>query len=188
MNEYQLHDSLFQPDNFPTLTTDRLLLKKLDMSDRENMFSLKSDRETARAMGELPYENTEKAEELIINCQYAYEFKMGINWSIYLKYEFFFIGYIGIWKIDREHFRGEIGYGLLPNARRKGYMEEALKAVIETAFKGLHLHSLEANIDPDNNNSVKLLEKLGFKQEGLLKENYYLDGKFYNTALFSLVR
>jgi [ribosomal protein S5]-alanine N-acetyltransferase len=184
-NTFKINDTIFEQDNFPVLTTERLILKKLDLSEKEELFRLRSDIKTAEEMCVSLFKQIEDAEEMIINSNYSYEFKMGINWSIYLKKDFKFIGDAGIWRIDREHFRGEIGYSLLPEFRKCGFMTETLTAILKTAFSKINLHSIEANVDPQNNNSIQLLKKMGFIQEGYLKENYYLDGKFYDTILFS---
>ena len=184
----KINDTVFIQDNFPILTTERLLLKKLDLSEKEELFLLRSDMKTAEEMGVLPFNAIEEAEEMLINSNYSYEFKLGINWAVYLKKEFKFIGYAGIWRIDRDHFRGEIGYSLFPKYQRNGFMTEALTSILKTAFDKINLHTIEANVDPQNKKSAELLKKLGFKQEGYLKENYYLDGKFYDTILFSLVK
>ena len=183
----EINDTIFEGNNFPVLTTEHLLLKKLDLSEKEDFFRLRSDKKTAEQMCVSPFVKIEEAEEMLINCNYSYEFKLGINWSIYLKKGFKFIGYAGIWRIDREHFRGEIGYSLFPEFRKYGYMTEALTVITKTAFGKINLHSIEANVDPQNKKSIHLLEKLGFIQEGYLKENYYLDGKFYDTALYTLL-
>ena len=184
---YQMNDSLFIESNFPVIATKRLILRKLEMYDAEDYFRLRSDEKTAFDMGVQAFEDLNSAKEMILSTNCSYEFMLGINWAICLKSDLKFIGDVSIWRIDREHFRGEIGYAIYPEFQRKGYMQEALEAVIKTAFKNLKLHSLEANVDPDNFKSIALLKKLNFEQEGYLKENYYLNGKFYDTAMFSLV-
>ena len=185
--KYEINDSLFEEKKFPILITSRLVLGKLGMSNLNEYYRLRSDPKIAFDCGATAFESIEEAEEMIINSEYSYEFKMGINWAVYLKSEKKFIGSIGIWKIDREHFRGEIGYSLFREYHRKGFMSEALNSVIKVAFEKLELHSLEANVDPDNLASIKLLKKLGFKQEGYTKESYFIDGKFYDNAIFSLL-
>ncbi|HEY9362570.1 MAG TPA: GNAT family protein, partial [Chitinophagaceae bacterium] len=79
------------------------------------------------------------------------------------------------------------GYSLLPDHQRKGIMQEALKAVLDFGFNVLQLHSLEANASPENEASLKLLEKNNFIREGYFKENYFFEGRFSDTVTYSLL-
>lgn len=76
-------------------------------------------------------------------------------------------GAININEIVRGKFRsGYLGYcGFVPHAGR-GYMTEGLRAVVSRAFGRLHLHRLEANIQPGNHKSRRLVQRLGFRLEG----------------------
>ena len=66
-------------------------------------------------------------------------------------------------------------------------MSEAIKAVLEIGFKKYKFHSIEANVNPKNKYSIKLLEKNNFRREGYYKENYFFNGKFLDSAIYSLV-
>ncbi len=66
-------------------------------------------------------------------------------------------------------------------------MQEVLTAVLDYGFKQMHLHSVEANVNPDNKASMKLLERNGFIREGYFKENFFFDGKFLDSAVYSLI-
>ena len=98
------------------------------------------------------------------------------------------IGSIGLWRIDKAHYRGEIGYMLHHDHWGKGIMQEAIAAVIEFGFGPLKLHSIEAHINPANAASAGILEKNGFVREAYFKENYYFRGKFLDTAIYSLLK
>jgi ribosomal-protein-alanine N-acetyltransferase len=87
----------------------------------------------------------------------------------------------------KEHYRGEVGYVLLPEYQGKGIMHEALGAVIAYGFDVMKLHSIEANTNPNNTPSHKLLERHGFVREAYFKENYYYNGKFLDSAIYSLI-
>jgi len=96
------------------------------------------------------------------------------------------IGTIGFWNILTEHFRAEIGYLLDVDFQGKGIMQEALSKVVEYGFNIMKLHSIEANVNPGNISSTRLLERNNFIKEGYFKENYYYNGRFTDTAVFSL--
>ena len=89
--------------------------------------------------------------------------------------------------MQKEHYRAEIGYVLHPAQQGKGIMDEAIKAVLQYGFETMKLHSVEANVNPANTNSMKLLEKNGFVKEAYFKENYYYNGKFIDSVIYSLI-
>lgn len=97
------------------------------------------------------------------------------------------IGTIGYWRMQKEHYRVEIGYILYNGYQGKGIVDEALKALIKYGFQTMQLHSIEANVNPANAASMKLLEKNGFVKEAYFKENYYYNGKFLDSVIYSLV-
>lgn len=97
------------------------------------------------------------------------------------------IGSGGIWRIQKDHLRGEIGYELSKEFWGNGIMTEALKEIVKFGFEKMNLHSIEANLDPENTGSVRLLEKLGFIREGYFAESYYFNGKFTDTGTYSLL-
>ena len=73
-----------------------------------------------------------------------------ISWAICLKEPQNFIGTIGFYRTQFEHFRTEVGYELHPDFWRKGLASEALQTVLDYTFSETRVHSVEANIDPDN--------------------------------------
>ena len=97
------------------------------------------------------------------------------------------VGTICIWNISRENLRAEIGYVLHPDWQGKGLMNEALRTVLDFSFNNLGLHSMEANVDPGNLASIKLLEKNGFLKEAHFRENILFNGRFLDSAIYSII-
>jgi [ribosomal protein S5]-alanine N-acetyltransferase len=83
--------------------------------------------------------------------------------------------------------RAELGYCLRSPFWRRGYMGEALAALIDYAFATLKLRRLEADVDPGNAGSVRLLERMGFTREGLLRERWNVGGQIGDSAFFGLL-
>ena len=172
---------------FPELETKRLILRQVQYYNIEPMHKMRSDSQSMQYMDtEVPQSlnDTQKKFE-----QELESFSKGdsVYWALILKKTNEFIGGAGFWRLIKEHFRAEIGYQLLPDYWRKGYSFEALKSIIQFGFEKMGLHSIEGNINPKNVPSIKLLEKLGFKQEAYFKENFYYNGKFLDSAIFSLI-
>jgi ribosomal-protein-alanine N-acetyltransferase len=111
----------------------------------------------------------------------------GAAWALTLKNDGRMIGIAAYRKLVKEHYRGEIGYALHPSFRGMNLMYEALGAVIAYGFHTLGLHSIEANVDKENAASIKLLERLHFLREAHFRENYYFEGKFIDSVIYSLV-
>lgn len=172
---------------FPVLYTDRLVLRRIERDDAQQIFMLRSDTEVMAYLDRDPMQSVEEGAELISRIDTSFQSGDGISWAISLKDNATMIGYAGIWRIDKPHYRGEIGYTLSPAFWGKGIMSEALKAIVAFGFHSMNLHSMEANINPNNIASIKIVEKLGFVREAYFMENYYYNGKFLDSAIYSLV-
>ena len=127
------------------------------------------------------------AADLILKITEALQTNDGITWGVALKSDPTLIGTIGFWRIVKGHYRAEIGYMLHPDHQGKGLMQEAMDAVIHYGFHELKLHSVEANVNPKNITSIKILERNKFTREAWFKENYYYNGKFLDSFIYSLV-
>lgn len=130
---------------------------------------------------------TQDVLDLIQKIETGLQNNDGITWAVTSKGGGELVGTIGFWRLEKEHFRGEIGYLLHPAQQGKGLMKEALAAVLHYGFAEMKLHSVEAITAPENTSSRKLLEALGFVQEGQLRENYYYNGEFLDSIIYSLL-
>lgn len=175
----------FRP--FPELTTDRLVLRQITQEDAPQFFDIRSNTDVMKYIDRPLHKNIEESIELINKIITAVENNEYIAWAISLKTNLDFIGTISFHRIEKEHYRAEIGYMIHPQFWRKGYTQEAISEVIQFGFKKLKLHSIEANINPNNLASASILLKNGFVQEAYFKENYFYNGKFLDTAIFSLL-
>jgi len=80
-----------------------------------------------------------------------------------------------------------IGVKIDKERTRNGFAEEALNAIIDFCFSQLKLHRIEANIRPENRASIRLFEKLGFKQEGLVREYFFTTGSWQDHLRYSIL-
>ncbi|MFV7236624.1 MULTISPECIES: GNAT family N-acetyltransferase [Flavobacterium] len=172
---------------FPNLETERLLLRRVDENDVNEIFALRSNQETMKYIPRPLVKTTEDALEHIAMIDTKIENNEGINWGITLKDNPKLIGLIGHYRIKPEHFRAEIGYMLLPEFNGKGIISEAVKEAVNYGFKVMKLHSIEAIIAPENHGSEKVLEKNGFVKEAHLKENEFFEGRFLDTVIYSIL-
>lgn len=172
---------------FPVLTTDRLVLRKTIMTDAEQVYFLRSEPELQTYIDRDPATSLDEAYAFIQLITDNLDNNVGVSWAMTLKGEDKMIGSVAIWRIDKENYRAEIGYVLHPAYQGKGLMHEAMKAVIDYGFRDMKLHSLEANINPGNMSSQRVLERAGFVREAYFRENYFYNGRFIDSAIYSLL-
>ena len=172
---------------FPILETDRLLLRRVDKNDANEILAIRSDPENMKYIPRPLVTTIEEALEHIAMIDAKIENNEGINWAITLKGNPMLIGVIGHYRIKPEHYRAEIGYMLHPDYHRRGIASEAIKAVVDYGFNEMKLHSIEGVIAPENLASGKVLEKNGFVKEAHFRENEYYNGKFLDAVIYSIL-
>ena len=175
-------------EEFPILSTQRILLRKIDTKDVEQVFLLRSNTESMRYINRPLAQTIDDAYGYIKKIQDAFLEQIGITWAICDKTTNILMGTVGFWKFDFENYRTEIGYMLLPEYFKQGFMQEIFDEIIPFAFNVLNVHSIEANINPENFASRNILVKNGFIQEAYFRENYYFNGVFIDSAIFSLLQ
>ena len=180
-----MHTIRFDP--FPVLSTDRLLLRSVSPGDVPEIFFLRSDAQVMKYLDRDPLRSPEETAAFIGRILAEEKGGDGITWGIALKGDPRLIGVVCVRNIRKEHHRGELGYMLHPGHQKKGIMQEALSPVLGYSFGTLKLHSLEANVNPHNAASIKLLERNGFVREAYFREDYYFNGKFLDSAIYSLL-
>lgn len=176
-----------QFEEFPIITTERLRLRQFTIQDAPAFYEMRTNSNFRTYLDRPVDKDIESLETLIKSINKQFAENESVCWVISSKDKNDFIGSISFWKIDKAHHRAEIGYGIHPNFQQQGYMSEAMKSVIDYGFKVMNLHSIEANINPSNEASINLAKKFNFVQEAYFRENYYYDGKFLDSAIFSLV-
>lgn len=182
---FEINESVFE--DFPVLRSNRFIYREFEAKDAADFFLLRSNPVVMEFMDSV-YINTE-AEALakIKSIQDDFKAGNGINWVIVDKQTEQFAGYICFWRLMKEHVRAEIGYALAPRFWGKGVMFEAAETILDFGFNTMHLHSVEANVNIDNNRSISLLNRLGFVKEAHFRENYFFEGKFLDSIIYSIL-
>ncbi len=174
---------------FPALETARLRLREFTPEDAAAVLRIMARPEVTRYFGCLPMTTIEQARERVDGIRRDFQARAGVRWALTSRDTGEFLGSAGFWRLLPEHARAEVGYELAPEWWGRGVMTEALAAMLEFGFGQLRLHSVEAQIHPANAASRRVLEKLGFVQEGYFRENVRdpVEGCFVDTAVFSLL-
>lgn len=173
----------------PVLETIQLRLRPIETLDISSIQKAANAREIADTMISLPhpYPNGE-AERYVIRQQSEREAGRSVTFVIEHKEKGSFCGLIEVRNIDHEHSQGELSFWLAVEAWGLGYMSKVVQAVVPYAFENLSLNRLFAYHMLRNPTSGHVLEKNGFKQEGLLRQRVQKWGQFEDVALWAILR
>ena len=166
---------------FPVLETQRLQLRQMSESAVQGIFDIRTNDTVNKYIHRVPPTSIEEVQAYIIKMTDAME-KHGqcIIWAISLKGQEDCIATICYFNISEENKRAEIGFELHPDYFGGGYMQEAIKVVMQYGFNTIKLLSINAYAHKENRASIRLLEKNKFiaddaiKLEGLPDFVYYL--------------
>jgi ribosomal-protein-alanine N-acetyltransferase len=167
---------------------ERLRLRAIAESDVDAYFSIFSDAQTSRYLSRPAMTERAQAAEFIGRVRKNYETGGAISLAIERKVDSVVVGECVLFSFSAQSRRAEIGYTLGRSYWSQGYMREALTALIGIAFGPLELNRLEADIDPRNEPSARILGRLGFVKEGYLRERWIVAGEVSDTALYGLLR
>ncbi|MGE7674474.1 GNAT family N-acetyltransferase [Lysinibacillus sp. NPDC094403] len=174
--------------DFPVLETDRFILRKAQENDCFDLFELYSNESVVKYIPLEPFNSEEDTKSEMIWYEKIFEDQSGLRWVIEEPATKKVIGTCGFLNYEKAHNRLEIGYDLIPSYWRKGIMKETLSTIIHFAFTKMKVNKIEAKVDPENISSVKLLEKLNFCQEGMLREHEFEKGKYVDLVIFSILK
>lgn len=167
--------------------TERLILRPFEMGDAEDWFKIMSSPEVTRYWSHLPWQSLQEAQEDIIQDITHMERKEYLRLAVIDKATHTLMGMCVFFNHYPNSRRGEIGYCLDTIYQGKGVMKEAMVAFIEYLHTNLSVRRLEADIHPDNKASAALLAKLGFEQEGYLKQRWIVGDEVSDSAIFGLL-
>lgn len=159
----KLHNSNNVP--FPTLTTERLLLRQLTKTDDQAIFKIRSNDIVYKYITKATFKKIEEAQAFITKINKGIANKEHMFWAITLKETKELIGTICLWNFSKERLVAEVGYELYPDYHKKGIMNETLTKVGEFGFEDLKLKSIEAFTHKENEASKTLLKRHGFRLE-----------------------
>ena len=150
------------------IETDRLIIRGFDANDWQDLFEYLSDPAIYTYEPGEPI-NHQQAQELARQRSAGSDF-----WAVVLRQEGKVIGHLHLKRIEPlELLTWELGYIFNPAFQRRGYASEAAQALVRYAFSDFGAHRIVAYCNPENTASWKLLERAGFRREGLLRKNIY---------------
>lgn len=168
------------------LETERLRLEPLTEADVADIFPLMGDPEVMAFLDLPETDEPDLVAELVRAQVNAMSQGKAVYWTIRTLDEGLFVGCCELSEIDRWHKRAEVGFMLGRGAWGQGYGLEAMQAVVAYAASS-GLRRLVATTHLGNRRSETILEKLGFKEEGLLRGHVLRDGERRDCQLYGLL-
>jgi RimJ/RimL family protein N-acetyltransferase len=179
---------MIDSETLPTITAERVALRWLTGEDVRDLFAVFSDPDVMRYWSSPPLVEIEEASELLAHIQDCFRRRVLFQWGVARRADDRVIGTCTLFHPDLGNRRAELGYALGREHWGQGYMQEALRALLNYSFGDLNLHRLEADVDPRNASSARTLEKLGFRQEGYLRERWLVGGGVQDSLFYGLLR
>lgn len=165
----------------PNLSSDRLTYRRVTKEDASQVFFLRSDKGVNKYIQRKFPETISDAEAFITKTNKSVDENTLFYWAINLNETSDLIGSICLWNISEDKKTAEVGYDLHPSFQKKGYMDEAIKTIIQFGLNEINLNAIEAFTHKENMPSKKLLTRNGFQ----LEENRVDEG-FPHNAIFRL--
>jgi [ribosomal protein S5]-alanine N-acetyltransferase len=173
---------------FPHMETAHLLLRALQPEDGPAIFRIFSDPRVTRYYDLDTFTSHKQALELIDRFRLRFASRIGLRWGIAQRANpDVLLGTCGFNAWFQSSQRAIVGYDLVRSHWRRGIISEALTAILHFGFEQMSLNRVEALTFVDNVPSQRLLEKLEFQREGVLREYEYLQGRFIDMAMYSLL-
>ena len=175
------------PSSIPELVTERLRLRAPLPRDAAALLAVLGDPEVTRYHNVPTLTALADAQALLERLDQRYAARDTIRWAIELVEHGEMIGTVGLLRFNFEHRHAEVGYEIARRCWGRGLTPEAAAAVIRYGFSVLGLHRIEAGVLPGNNASVRVLQKLGFLEEGTRRDYLHFNGRFHSFRWFSLL-
>lgn len=175
-------------DRLPTIATERLHLRWLTPADVPALFDVFGDPAVCQYWSRAALADLAAAAALQREIAHCFAERSLFQWGIAERATDAVVGTCTLASLSAEHRRAEVGFALARAAWGRGYLAEALPALLAFAFGTLALHRVEADVDPRNARSIRVLERAWFRREGLLRERYHLAGEAQDALMYGLLR
>ncbi len=174
--------------SFPELQSERLVFRKINLEDVEDIFKIYSDPEVAKYDWYNPIDKLEKAISIINGYNEDFDEKEEITWGVARKSDNKIIGYCCLGDFDDNSRRCEIGYGFIRDEWNNGYGTEAVNTLVKFGFEAMNLNRIEATVTLGNDASIRVLKKCKFTREGIFRQRTFMKGEFVDDVILAIVR
>ena len=173
--------------HLPVLRTKSLILRKMKLSDAQDIFEYASDKEMCRTTNWSAHTSIKDSVTYLKSMLKRYSYNQASEWCITLKKTGKVIGTCGFVGWIPKHHTAEIGYSLARRFWNQGLTTEAIRKVIEYGFRKIKLNRIEARCQLDNLASERVMQKVGMKFEGIQREIMFVKEKFRSLKVYSIL-
>jgi ribosomal-protein-alanine N-acetyltransferase len=170
---------------FPVFKTGRLLLRQFKEPDLKNVFLGLSNLDVIRYYG-VHFKTLEETKKQIEWFAELEKEKTGIWWAVCSSDNSIFYGAVGLYFLNNELKKAELGFWLMPEFWGQGIITESALLAIEYGFKKMHLKRIEAEVETENRMSKRVMEKLQFIHKDTKKDCEIKNGKYISLDVFLL--
>ncbi len=173
--------------HLPELTTERLTLRKMLVADTADMYEYACRPDVTKYLTWNPHPDREYTREYLQYLGNRYATGMFYDWAIIYEADCKMVGTCGFTSFNCTADSAEVGYVLNPSYWGKGIVTEALERVLRFGFEELKLHRIEARFMEGNDRSLRVMEKVGMRFEGILRESMLIKGSYVNVGVCSIL-
>jgi ribosomal-protein-alanine N-acetyltransferase len=172
------------------LETVRLILRPMSIDDAVQMYSnWASDPEVAKFMSWEPHADIEVTKNVLAGWIKEYDRMDYYHWGIVLKENGQLIGSVGTQGMSEKNRVADLGYSLGRAYWNKGYMSEAVAAVISNLFNTVGFNRIASSHDVNNVGSGRVMQKCGMVFEGIQRQAHYCPRRgFYDSACYAILK
>lgn len=167
--------------------TDRLIIRPVSPDDKLEIFEYRSDKVVNKYQGWIP---DSIADVEVFIDKIANQINEPHTWFQFVimeKKTKKIIGDLGVHFIDDQNKQAEIGFTLNKDYQNKGYATEAVIKILDFLFRDLKKHRIIASIDPDNKNSIRLVERVGFRKEAHFIQSLWINEKWADDLIYAMI-
>lgn len=171
---------------FPIIETEHITLRELKEHDSDMLFTLFSNKLAMKYWDTDPHENIDATHNAIHKMKNAWCKNLGVSWGIIHKERNLLIGVFILHSLSKNEKEAQLGYILNPEFWGNGHAGEALSAAVHYCFNQAGIKLLQAEVDPNNTQSISLLTKHKFILTKSKKNDIKLNNKYHDTNVYAL--
>lgn len=172
----------------PRLPGPRVVLRPMTDEDAPALLPIYGDPEVRRMGYAPPMASLDDALAVVADTRRLAEARTIFHWGLALAESDVVVGHCTLFHVELRYGRAEVGYSLRRDLWGRGLITEGLGVLLRFAFEVLALRRVEADVDPRNLGSLRVLEKHGFVREGFARERWELEGEIQDAVLLGLLR
>ena len=171
----------------PKIVGKQVYIRQLQNDDFENWCKASESKEFRIMCGASKGSKAPPIKKRKENFKQAINQESGLHFAIIKKADDTYIGSCRLHKINKCDKNARLAIGLLSEHFGQGYGTDSMKCLLKFGFKKLNLHRMELRVLDFNKRGISAYKKCGFKKDGILRENAYIDGKYYDDIMMSIL-